>query len=138
MPCQDDFNAYLRCCKENDDTPGMVDCETIMYKFRQCMEKKMEVAGGYTGVEATSGSGAAATGQLVHLGVDGGGPSREALTQKGPPRAWLLSGGECMGRQHHHWQFTALVYTANPIFALPLFRQECVSRDGLGFFAKLA
>eukprot|EP00442_Polarella_glacialis_P058500 CAMPEP_0115087392 /NCGR_PEP_ID=MMETSP0227-20121206/23244_1 /TAXON_ID=89957 /ORGANISM="Polarella glacialis, Strain CCMP 1383" /LENGTH=136 /DNA_ID=CAMNT_0002477213 /DNA_START=43 /DNA_END=450 /DNA_ORIENTATION=+ len=115
MPCQDDFNAYLRCCKENDDTPGMVDCETIMYKFRQCMEKKMEVAGGYTGVEQQ-----AALEQR----------RQEALTQKGPPRAWLLSGGECMGRQHHHWQFTALVYTANPIFALPLFRQECVSRDG--------
>lgn len=41
MPCQEDYEAYIKCCKEYENTRDMVDCETITYKFRQCMEKHM-------------------------------------------------------------------------------------------------
>mmetsp|Transcript_53864 Transcript_53864/g.99553 ORF Transcript_53864/g.99553 Transcript_53864/m.99553 type:complete len:86 (+) Transcript_53864:64-321(+) len=41
-PCQEDFDQYLRCCRENKDTIDMVDCEDITYRFRQCMEKSFK------------------------------------------------------------------------------------------------
>mmetsp|Transcript_103789 Transcript_103789/g.289147 ORF Transcript_103789/g.289147 Transcript_103789/m.289147 type:complete len:120 (-) Transcript_103789:69-428(-) len=36
-PCQEDFDAYMRCCKANGQTQNMNECEDIMAGFQQCM-----------------------------------------------------------------------------------------------------
>mmetsp|Transcript_128775 Transcript_128775/g.181692 ORF Transcript_128775/g.181692 Transcript_128775/m.181692 type:complete len:84 (+) Transcript_128775:34-285(+) len=60
MPCQEDFDAYMKCCKDFENTQDMVDCETITYKFRQCMEKQMAPSPAQS-TEADPNSGDATT-----------------------------------------------------------------------------
>mmetsp|Transcript_11630 Transcript_11630/g.17521 ORF Transcript_11630/g.17521 Transcript_11630/m.17521 type:complete len:107 (-) Transcript_11630:131-451(-) len=38
-PCQEEFDAYMRCCKSNEMTQDMNDCEEITTTFQQCMRR---------------------------------------------------------------------------------------------------
>eukprot|EP00933_Yihiella_yeosuensis_P073938 TRINITY_DN82732_c0_g1_i1.p1 TRINITY_DN82732_c0_g1~~TRINITY_DN82732_c0_g1_i1.p1 ORF type:complete len:115 (+),score=20.60 TRINITY_DN82732_c0_g1_i1:47-391(+) len=95
MPCQEAFDDYMRCCKDNENSREMVDCEDIMFKFRRCMEKEMAIATGYSGGEGfigthqghqktgsggiNSSSGKLTSGKAAEGGSDDSAPSLKEL-----------------------------------------------------------
>eukprot|EP00929_Paragymnodinium_shiwhaense_P063003 TRINITY_DN31503_c0_g1_i1.p2 TRINITY_DN31503_c0_g1~~TRINITY_DN31503_c0_g1_i1.p2 ORF type:complete len:107 (-),score=38.32 TRINITY_DN31503_c0_g1_i1:211-531(-) len=36
-PCQEEFDRYMRCVKDNEKSRGMLACDEIMEEFQRCM-----------------------------------------------------------------------------------------------------
>eukprot|EP00931_Biecheleriopsis_adriatica_P105542 TRINITY_DN80108_c0_g1_i1.p1 TRINITY_DN80108_c0_g1~~TRINITY_DN80108_c0_g1_i1.p1 ORF type:complete len:139 (+),score=38.93 TRINITY_DN80108_c0_g1_i1:31-417(+) len=42
QPCQDEFDAYMRCTSTKNMTVDMTDCENIAIDFKKCMERSVQ------------------------------------------------------------------------------------------------
>mmetsp|Transcript_141338 Transcript_141338/g.451726 ORF Transcript_141338/g.451726 Transcript_141338/m.451726 type:complete len:107 (-) Transcript_141338:135-455(-) len=84
-PCQEEYDAYMKCCKANEMTPGMNDCEDIMAGFQQCMRRSKLGADAAVAPSAELPAGVLPDGMTASQHV---GPRSLSAGLATPPRAF--------------------------------------------------